>query len=268
MCIHVLLQESQNFVIRQILTTRCSGTHDRSAVTRRTQEEIQVDVFTFFHSRCDVLYCTGNENSQLYLKGSAAVHWLQVWSVFLVYVLFVFSSYCCMTHIGFFFFLKFWIHISQSCCPLFSLFFWWFLFFPLFAFISGFIVSFLCFSSLCYFDICVHFLTASCCCLFLSLPNSHQNTVHLLYNKQLHDFRLPPLSRRDFASSGLLRSVKWVIPCGRFGATHRPHLQGSRNPKFLVITQRSPYLEVLHVSVSVFNHQIIKLSIKSMLQLR
>jgi hypothetical protein len=45
-------------VIREVLETRCSGTHGRT-VTRRIQEEMQVDIFTFFLFRSDVLYCTG-----------------------------------------------------------------------------------------------------------------------------------------------------------------------------------------------------------------
>jgi len=56
-------------------------THGRSADSRRTQAEIQVVVFTFFLFESDVFFfffSLENENSQLYMKGSAAVHWLQV----------------------------------------------------------------------------------------------------------------------------------------------------------------------------------------------
>jgi hypothetical protein len=73
-------------------------THDRSAVSRRTQAEIQVVVFTFFLLESDVFIALENENSQLYVKGSAAVHWLQVrsvsWFMFIYFQFLLHDSYC------------------------------------------------------------------------------------------------------------------------------------------------------------------------------
>lgn len=117
---------------------------------------------------CFFFIALENENSQLYVKGSAAVHWLQVWSAawfMLVYFQFLLHySYC-------FFGWSFGYTFCMVVAPLFSPSICWY-FPPFFTFITGFIVSFLCFSSL-YFSDILCWLFNYILLLFISLSSQH-----------------------------------------------------------------------------------------------